>query len=384
MTKSNIIIVIPAILVLVVSLILPVYGQQVDLSEPSLNAKQETIVPISAYAAKGDQVNLKAALHKGLDAGLTINEIKEILVQLYAYAGFPRSLNAINTFQHVVNERKQKGTVDAEGSKPAKINFGDQKYVFGKGGQAKLTGMSANSTQDFVPVIDTFLKEHLFADIFGRNNLDYQSREIATISILASIGGVEGQLRGHLNVGRNVGLTERQLRRIAARLSAEIDQNAGDAATKILDTMFGIGLASATPPPVQETISEPTFSKGNKVSGGNFSGEVWVSMLANIDTANSTSVGNVTFAPKARSSWHLHPSGQVLLVTDGFGYYQERGQPIRLIRKGDVIKCTPNVAHWHGASRESSMSHIALGPDNGKGIVVWMESVTDEEYNKLN
>jgi quercetin dioxygenase-like cupin family protein len=72
------------------------------------------------------------------------------------------------------------------------------------------------------------------------------------------------------------------------------------------------------------------------------------------------------------------------MVTDGTGYYQEKGQPIRLIRKGDVIKCTPNVAHWHGASRDSSMSHIALGPNNGKGLVIWLEKVTDEEYNKLN
>jgi alkylhydroperoxidase/carboxymuconolactone decarboxylase family protein YurZ len=76
-----------------------VHAQQKNSGEPSLTSKQEAIVPISAYAAKGDQVNLKSALGKGLEAGLTINEIKEVLVQLYAYAGFPRSLNAINTFQ---------------------------------------------------------------------------------------------------------------------------------------------------------------------------------------------------------------------------------------------------------------------------------------------
>lgn len=382
--KSGINPIVPVFLALVISAGLSVYGQQADLPGPSLHAKQEAIVPISAYAAKGDQVHLKIALEKGLEAGLTIQEIKEVLVQLYAYAGFPRSLNAINTFQNVVNERKQKGITDAEGSKPAKINFGDQKYLFGKEVQAKLTGMSANSTQGFVPVIDTFLKEHLFADIFGRDNLDYRSREIATISILASLGGADAQLRGHLGVGRNVGLTERQLRGIAAKLSAEIDRDAGNAATRILDTMFGAEITSATTAPAREAMSEPTFSKGNKVSNGNFSGDVWVSMLAGVDTAFSTSVGNVTFAPKARSNWHMHPSGQILLVTDGLGYYQEKGRPIRLIRKGDVIKCAPNTAHWHGASRDSSMSHIALGPDNGKGVVVWLEKVTDDEYNKFD
>lgn len=327
-----------------------VNGQQKNSDEALLTSKQEAIVPIAAYAAKGDQINLKIALAKGLETGLTVNEIKEILVQLYAYAGFPRSLNAISTFYNLVNERQQKGIADAEGKKPAKIDFGGQKYQFGKDVQAKLTGRPANSTQTFVPVIDTLLKEHLFADIFGRDNLDYQSREIATISILSSIGGAESQLRSHLNVGRNVGLSEKQLRYITGKL----------------------------------LIYEPTFSKGNKVQGGNFTGDVWVNMLASVDSAINTSVGNVTFAPKARSNWHLHPSGQTLLITDGVGYYQEKGQPVRVIRKGDVIKCTANVAHWHGASSDSSMSHIALGPNNGKGAVKWMEKVTDDEYNKMD
>lgn len=363
---------------------LTAHAQRVNNAGSSLTTRQEAIVPIAAYAAKGDQVNLKNALVQGLDAGLAINEVKEILVQLYAYAGFPRSLNAIATFQAVVNERKQKGTRDIEGQKPAKIKFGPDKYLYGKNVQSKLTGLSALSTQGFVPVIDTFLKEHLFADIFGRNNLDYQSREIATISILASLGGVEGQLRGHLNVGRNVGLTEQQLRAIALKLSVEISQNAGNSAIKILDVMYGSGLTSTNIDPSEGSVLKPTFSKGNKVSNDNFFGDVWVSMLTSVDTASSTSVGNVTFAPKARSNWHLHPSGQTLLITDGLGYYQEKGQPVRLIRKGDVIKCAPNVAHWHGASRDSSMAHIALGPNNGKGAVVWLEKVTDEAYNKFN
>ncbi|MGF7040851.1 carboxymuconolactone decarboxylase family protein [Mucilaginibacter lappiensis] len=359
------------------------YSQQTTKSELPLTSRQQAIVLISAYAAKGDQVNLKVALAKGLEAGLTVNEIKEVLVQLYAYAGFPRSLNAISTFQNVVNDRKKIGKTDIEGKKPAKINYGDDKYQFGKNVQAKLTGRSANSTQGFVPVIDTFLKEHLFADIFGRNNLDYQSREIATISILATIGNADAQLGSHLSVGRNTGLTEGQLLGIAAQLSKAIGPNAGNSAIRFIDAMFGSKGNAPTPASEQTIVSEPTFPKGNKVSNGNFTGDVWVSMLTSVDTANSTSVGNVTFAPKARSNWHLHPSGQILLITDGVGYYQEKGQPIRLIRKGDVIKCSANVAHWHGASRDSSMSHIALGPNNGKGIVVWMGSVSDEEYAKF-
>jgi 4-carboxymuconolactone decarboxylase len=360
---------------------LSVYGQQKNTGELSLSARQIAIVPIAAFAAKGDQDNLKNALDQGLEAGLTVNEIKEILVQLYAYAGFPRSLNAITTFQTVINTRKNKNVASIEGRKPGKVNFSSNKYQFGKDVQAKLTGRSANSTQDFVPVIDTFLKEHLFADIFGRDNLDFQSREIATISILASIGNAESQLRSHLGVGRNTGLTELQLREIANKLSAGVGNEAGNSATKIIDIMFS-RVNSPTDLTADQTLSiAPTFPKGDKVSGGNFSGDVWVNSLATINmTIATTSVGNVTFAPKSRTKWHRHPSGQILLVTDGIGYYQEKGQAVRLIRKGDVVNCPPNIAHWHGATPDSSMSHITLGFDNGKGRVEWLGSVTDEEY----
>ncbi|MFC0518100.1 carboxymuconolactone decarboxylase family protein [Mucilaginibacter angelicae] len=360
---------------------LSVYGQQKNTGELSLSARQIAIVPIAAFAAKGDQDNLKNALDQGLEAGLTVNEIKEILVQLYAYAGFPRSLNAITTFQTVINTRKNKNVASIEGRKPGKVKFSSNKYQFGKDVQAKLTGRSANSTQDFVPVIDTFLKEHLFADIFGRDNLDFQSREIATISILASIGNAENQLRSHLSVGRNTGLTELQLREIANKLSASVGNEAGNSATKIIDIMFS-RVNSPTDLTADQTLSiAPTFPKGDKVSGGNFSGDVWVNSLATINmTITNTSVGNVTFAPKSRTKWHRHPSGQILLVTDGIGYYQEKGQAVRLIRKGDVINCPPNIAHWHGSTPDSSMSHITLGFDNGKGRVEWLGSVTDEEY----
>lgn len=364
---------------------LTAYGQRNNSREMPLTTKQESIVPVAAFTAKGDQAALKIALNNGLDAGLTINDIKEILIQAYAYTGFPRSLNAINTFEAVARERKAKGIIDAEGQKPAKMNVGDSKYQYGKDVQAKLTGRSANSTQAFVPQIDTFLKEHLFADIFGRDNLDFQSREIATITFIATIGGAEGQLRGHLGNGRHVGLTERQLRGIAEKLTAVAGPDAGSSATKIINSMFNTTPSAGTPTSPEANIIEPTFLKGDKVSGGNFSGDAWVSRLTNVDAAsNSTSVGNVTFAPKSRTKWHLHPSGQVLLVTDGVGYYQEKGKAIRLIRKGDVVNCPPNVAHWHGASPYSSMTHITLGFDNGKGRVEWLESVTDEEYNKLN
>jgi quercetin dioxygenase-like cupin family protein len=125
------------------------------------------------------------------------------------------------------------------------------------------------------------------------------------------------------------------------------------------------------------------FPKGQKAPAANFTGTVWVSMLVTNDSTFHCSIGNVTFEPGARSNWHSHPAGQILLITDGLGYYQEKGQPIKLMRKGDVVTCLPDVEHWHGASPKSSLTHIATNPNTQKGVVVWRKPVTDKEYNSL-
>ena len=99
------------------------------------------------------------------------------------------------------------------------------------------------------------------------------------------------------------------------------------------------------------------------------------------DSLNSTQVGSVTFEPGARTNWHLHPAGQILLIISGTGYYQEKGNVKRIIKKGDVIKCPPNIPHWHGASKEDELIQVAI-TNAQKGAPVWLEKVTDEEYNK--
>ncbi|MCX8531194.1 cupin domain-containing protein [Chryseobacterium luquanense] len=127
--------------------------------------------------------------------------------------------------------------------------------------------------------------------------------------------------------------------------------------------------------------SKELFPKGEKITNNNFTGTAYLKMLINADSLNTTTIGNVSFEPKGRTNWHLHPGGQILLVTDGIGYYQEKGQPKKILKKGDVIKCPPNVEHWHGASANEHMVHIAVS-DNDKGAVVWLQPVTEEEYYK--
>ena len=136
----------------------------------------------------------------------------------------------------------------------------------------------------------------------------------------------------------------------------------------------------------EKDMSENTskiFTKGELVPSEFFTGNAWNKRLVPDDSIFTTTVGNVVFEAGARSNWHSHPGGQILLVTDGVGYHQIKGEPIQIIKRGDVVKCPPNVIHWHGASRVSGMTHIYIVPNTENGIVNWMEAVTDEEYRRL-
>lgn len=122
------------------------------------------------------------------------------------------------------------------------------------------------------------------------------------------------------------------------------------------------------------------FPKGEKITNNNFIGNVWLSNLVQPDSLNQNAIGSVTFEPGARTKWHSHPAGQIILALDSEGYYQEKGSPKVIIRKGNVIKCPPDIPHWHGASANSTFVQVAI-TGREKGETVWLEAVTDEEYN---
>lgn len=126
------------------------------------------------------------------------------------------------------------------------------------------------------------------------------------------------------------------------------------------------------------------FPKGEKGSNDLFTGNAYHTALVDTDSVYNTLVGNVYFEPGARNNWHSHPAGQILIITDGVGYHQIEGKPIEIIKKGDVIKCPPNVRHWHGASPDVGLQQLYIVPNTEKGIVEWDEAVTDEQYSINN
>ncbi len=311
-----------------------------------LTVKENTIVTISMYTARGDMAKLNAALAEGLEAGLTVSEIKEVLTQLYTYCGFPRSLNALQNFMELLKDRQAKGIVDTEGEIPGPLPEG-KSIDFGTANQTELCGFPVKGELfDFAPAIDEYLKSHLFGDIFARDTLDWRTRELATIAALAAMGGVESQLNAHIVIGQNNGLTDEQISAILLLVRSE--------------------------------HLPDVFPKDIELDD-NFTGKAWLAFLTNNKECD-ISVYNVTFGPAARTYWHKHDVGQILLCTVGFGYYQERGKEAQLLSPGDVVNIPAAVEHWHGAAPDSEFVHVGMTPKMSENDVVWIGPVTDAEY----
>ena len=369
-----------------------------------LNDKQQAIIPIAAFTANGDLDNLKASLNEGLAAGLTVNEIKEILVQLYAYAGFPRSLNGISAFMTVLDERGKKGIKDGMGKEATPMPTGKNSLEFGTDNQTKLVGQPvADPLFDFVPAIDQYLKAHLFGDIFQRDILNWQDRELATVAALANIEGVNSQLQTHYTIAMHNGLTPEQCREVVNVLRAKCGPKVAENAGAVLDHVLAskkqgtdeehsvVNMATTTANLLMEkkmnqqhddAASGGIFPRGDKNEkyAKYFTGTSYLNMLS----TERVIIGNVTFEPSCRNFWHIHhKGGQVLLVTSGYGWFQEWGKPARELHAGDVVNIPPETKHWHGATKDSWFSHVAIEVPAEGASNEWLEPVSDEEYQQL-
>lgn len=214
-------------------------------SETKLSEKQRAIVLISAFTTKGNLPKLKQALNTGLDAGLTINETKEVLVHLYAYCGFPRSIQGLNTLITTLDERKAKGFKDIVGREATPVTDAN-KYETGWKNLAKLGGRSTDGPIEkptsgygaFSPEIDRFLKEHLFADLFSRDVLTFAERELTTVSVLIALGsGVEPMLGSHMGLAMRQGLTKNQIEEVFGLIEKSVSKADADAARKVFAEM---------------------------------------------------------------------------------------------------------------------------------------------------
>ncbi len=209
------------------------------MSASTLDKRQIAIIPIAAQTASGDIEGLKVSLNKGLDAGLTVNEIKEVLVQMYAYTGFPRSLNGLGAFMGVMQERQEKGIQDNVGKEASSLPADYNSLKDGAANQTTLIGVEVKGPLfDFAPAIDEYLKAHLFGDIFARDVLSWQDRELATIAALANLKGAGSQLGSHYAISMHNGLTEPQIRAFIEVLREAIGEETANHATEVFNQVI--------------------------------------------------------------------------------------------------------------------------------------------------
>ena len=310
-----------------------------------LTAKELAIVDIGAATARGEQGQLAEAFKAGFDAGLTLNEAKELVGQLYAYCGFPRALNAAATLM-------QSGVDEAGSEQPYLL--GEKALEIGTANQTKLTGRPVKGPLfDFHPQLDEYLKAHLFGDIFQRDVLDWRTRELVTIAALAARPETEPQLKAHIAIGKLNGITDDQAAATVRRVQSPAD-----------------------PSKLPSDWSPIPVGEPNTAYAKYFSGRSYLYPLSR----DQLHISGVTFEPNCRNNWHIHHAktggGQILIVTAGEGYYQEWGKEKRRIKKGDTVNIPAGVKHWHGAAN-CWFQHIAIEVPGTETRNEWLEPVSE-------
>ena len=343
---------------------------QINAQNMALTTKQQALVAIAANEAKGNIEGLKVALNEGFDDKLTISEAKEALSHLYAYTGFPRSLNALGALQQVIKEREAAGMKTEAGRDADPLPSDYDALKQGTEVQTKLTGVPFN--YEFAPQTDYYLKAHLFGDIFARNNLSHAEREIVTVSAISALPGCEPQLIAHVNGARNMGVTDGQLRDIPTVLWQKVGEAEAARARKAVAQVLDKKQEAAV-----QTVDFNVWPKGdpNDAYAQYFIGNSYLADMGG-------GIFNVTFEPGCRNNWHVHHKQvQVLICVAGRGWYQEWGKDPVPMTPGTVIAIPAEAKHWHGAARDSWFQHLTIHKDVQPGASnEWLEPVTDDIY----
>lgn len=349
------------------------FAMSMNMSAQTLNKRQLHLATCAALEANGDLQRLQPAVKDALNNGVSVNELKEAFSQLYAYTGFPRSLNALGVLNKVLEEKNPNWITGAEWQKPEVWDNAGAALKLGTDVQTQLCG-GKPFTYDFCPQNDYYLKSHLFGDIFAGKALSAADREIVTVAALSALEGVAPQLAAHKAGAVNMGNTKEQVDELCAFLSKN-GLSKCDAAT---DAVAG-----------QWPQGAPNVNYAKFFIGNSYLHQVKpVNLGADEKTVLPTA--NVTFEPGCRNNWHIHHGArQILICVSGKGWYQEWGKKAIELKPGDVVDIPEGVKHWHGAQKDSWFQHLATHVEvpntaPGKEANEWLEPVSDADYNQLS
>ena len=353
------------------------------MNAQTLTERQKGLAACACLMAQGDLERLEPAVKMALDNGVTINELKEAFSQLYAYTGFPRSLNALGVLNKVLENGRsseshpsllEDGRVVTEEGKankqanwqegkpwtrPAEWDDARKAYELGVKNQTQLSGRAFN--YDFCPQDDYYLKSHLFGDIFAGDQLSHADREIVTVAALSGLGNVAPQLAAHKRGAVNMGNSQQLVDELCAWLDHE-----------------GYTLHGGFPK------GDPNVNYAQYFIRDSYLTRIRPANLAEGEQT-ALPLSNVTFEPGCRNNWHVHHGArQILICVSGKGWYQEWGKPAIALTSGMVIDIPEGVKHWHGAQKDSWFQHYTTHVKTGGAESnEWLEPVDDDTYNAL-
>lgn len=320
----------------------------VTMNAQTLTERQKGLAACACLMAQGNMERLETAVKTALDDGVTVNELKEAFSQLYAYTGFPRSLNALGVLNKVLENKHENWQEGKPWTRPE--IWGDAAKALKQGTevQTQLSGRAFD--YNFCPQDDYYLKSHLFGDIFAGDQLSHADREIVTVAALSGLEGVAPQLAAHKQGAVNMGNSQELVDELCAWLDSE-----------------GYTFHSKWPK------GEPNTAYAKYFIGNSYLADMGGGVM------------NVTFEPRCRNNWHVHHKAvQVLICVAGRGWYQEWGKEAVEMTPGTVIAIPAEVKHWHGAAQDSWFQHLTYNKDVQEGHSnEWLEPVSEELYNKL-
>jgi 4-carboxymuconolactone decarboxylase len=331
-----------------------------------LGPRDRSLVTVAALVATGKSAQLPGHLGRALDNGVTPAEISGLVTHLAFYAGWPNAVSALAVIDTVFTERKIAPAAVRVSGAPSPL----------PASEAARRAAVARTVAPLAPKLAELTDETLFADLWRRPDLTPRDRSLVTIVALAA-GGDAGQLAFHIARGEENGLTRTQIAEAMTHLAFYAGWP---------KAMSGIAALREAEQPIAESAAPAALTlvpPGEAPQPGpsnHFTGRVMVSSGFEGDGGSRLGGATVAFEAGARSNWHSHPLGQLLIVTMGEGRIQADGGPVRVVRAGDTVWTPPGVRHWHGAAPTKAMTHVAVSEQAPGQTVTWMEPVTDAAY----
>lgn len=341
--------------------------------DPALSPRDRSVVTVSVLIATGKTAQLTGHLGRALDNGVTPAEIAGVVTHLAFYTGWPNAVSSLEVIDKVFTDRGvDRAVLHAPLAASLPVPASD----------AARTRTVAATIGPVAPKLAALTNDTLFGDLWRRPDLSPRDRSLVTIAALAA-NGDEAGLAFHLDLGLKNGLTRAQIGDALTHLAFYAGWPKATEGAAVAGAVFK-NLDAAQAAASAETLK--IIGPGVQPTGGpaaNFTGAV--NVTSPFKGSGDARVGGatVTFQPGARSNWHSHPLGQLLIVTEGEGLVQADGEPVQAIKRGDVVWTPPGVKHWHGASPAKAMTHVAVAEALDGRSVTWLGPVSDFEYRAL-